>query len=94
MHEQCKGLTRSGERCKIKAGLVDGYCRLHREQTTITGEDDIRKSKNANHRQEDSPVSEVASNVTKSTKTILLVITAIISIIFYMVYKRRKKRGR
>ncbi len=32
MQEQCRGITRSGERCKISGNLKDGYCHLHVSQ--------------------------------------------------------------
>ncbi|NLG19571.1 MAG: hypothetical protein GX556_19805 [Fibrobacter sp.] len=32
MQEQCRGITRSGERCKISGNLKDGYCHLHVNQ--------------------------------------------------------------
>ncbi|MBD3316684.1 MAG: hypothetical protein GF344_12920 [Chitinivibrionales bacterium] len=32
MEEQCKGITKSGQRCKNRRNLVDGYCRVHRDQ--------------------------------------------------------------
>ena len=53
MNEQCKGLTRSGERCKIKAGLVDGYCRLHRRKSTETEEDTGNKASYNDYKKED-----------------------------------------
>lgn len=31
--EQCKGITKSGERCKNTRNLVNGYCRLHVSQS-------------------------------------------------------------
>lgn len=31
---QCKGTTKSGKRCRATVGLVDGYCRLHRDQAS------------------------------------------------------------
>jgi hypothetical protein len=32
MSEQCLGITKSGNRCKITRNLTDGYCRLHHDQ--------------------------------------------------------------
>ncbi len=34
MNQQCLGITKAGTRCKIKNNLVNGYCRLHRNQDT------------------------------------------------------------
>lgn len=32
MDQQCKGITRSGTRCKISRNLKNGYCHLHINQ--------------------------------------------------------------
>jgi hypothetical protein len=32
MEEQCRGVTKSGRRCRNRTNLVDGYCRVHRDQ--------------------------------------------------------------
>ncbi len=32
MEEQCKGITKSGNRCKIRVNLINGYCRIHQDQ--------------------------------------------------------------
>lgn len=32
--ETCKGTTKSGARCRATVGLVNGYCRLHRDQAS------------------------------------------------------------
>ena len=36
IEQQCLGTTRSGERCRIRTNLIDGYCRLHRSQAAAT----------------------------------------------------------
>ncbi|MBN1758781.1 MAG: hypothetical protein JW863_10705 [Chitinispirillaceae bacterium] len=33
MKQQCLGITKSGERCKITGNLIDGYCYRHRPKT-------------------------------------------------------------
>ena len=33
MKQQCLGITKNGERCKITGNLVDGYCYRHRLKT-------------------------------------------------------------
>ncbi len=36
MKQQCSGITKSGERCKITGNLTDGYCYRHRPRETPT----------------------------------------------------------
>jgi hypothetical protein len=36
MNQQCLGITRSGEKCKITRNLIDGYCHLHRKRQPTT----------------------------------------------------------
>ncbi|NLP01730.1 MAG: hypothetical protein GX089_04485 [Fibrobacter sp.] len=40
MAQQCKGITRAGQRCKNSRNLTDGFCHLHVSQNTAlsTGE--------------------------------------------------------
>jgi hypothetical protein len=37
MEEQCLGITKSGNRCKIRVNLVNGYCRIHQDQAGNAG---------------------------------------------------------
>lgn len=47
MAEQCKGITRSGTRCKITRNLKNGYCRFHIDQAqqSVKEQNEIKKQK-------------------------------------------------
>lgn len=36
MAEQCKGVTKRGNRCKVTVGLENGFCAFHRDQARET----------------------------------------------------------
>ena len=94
MNGQCKGLTRSGERCRIKTGLVNGYCRLHRRKSPEMGESTIKKVYDSDDTRDGGPVTEVASNVNRGMNTILLIITALLSLIIVMFLKKKRNATR
>jgi hypothetical protein len=50
--QQCKGITTSGQRCKITRNLVDGYCAYHRDQA----------QQNVNTAENETPETEYPSN--------------------------------
>ncbi len=90
--EQCKGTTKSGNRCKNSQGLVNGYCRLHGDQVPasekITSDEEPRDIP----REEDLSFTDVASDLNKGVSTIWLVITVLLSIILFWVFKGKKKQ--
>lgn len=92
MQEQCKGITKSGNRCKITVGLVNGYCRLHVDQDAdaeIKKEDEEPEDA---FRDSEDTVTDVASDINSGVSTILLLLTALLSIIIFWFFKKRKKR--
>lgn len=94
MEEQCKGITKSGNRCKIKQGLVNGYCRLHIDQDTGSKRKTINEDNNYSDEKRERDITDVASDVNKGLTTILLIFTAILSFIIYLFFKGMKKRKR
>ena len=95
MEEQCKGITKSGNRCKISQGLVNGYCRLHGDQDPGGQKKAIDEDFNENNEKVDRDITDVASDVNKGLTTIVLIFTALLSFIIYLFFKRiikRKKR--
>jgi hypothetical protein len=95
MEEQCKGITKSGNRCKIKQGLVNGYCRLHTDQDPGNQRQTIDKDFEELNEKRERDITDVASDVNKGLTTIMLIFTALLSFIIYLFFKRiikRKKR--
>ena len=91
MEEQCKGITKSGNRCKISQGLVNGYCRLHIDQDPGGQKKTIDEDFNENNAKADRDITDVASDVNKGLTTILLIFTALLSFIIYLFFKSIKK---
>ena len=94
MEEQCKGITKSGNRCKISQGLVNEYCRLHSDQDPGEQRKTIDEDFSENNEKLDRDITDVASDVNKGLTTIVLIFTAILSFIIYLFVKGMKKRKR
>jgi len=92
--EQCKGITKSGNRCKNLQGLVNGYCRLHKDQAPDAEADRIDEEPRDNFQGDERSFADVASDVNKGVSTIWLVITALLSLILFWLLKGKKKRRR
>lgn len=93
MEEQCKGITKSGNRCKIKQGLVNGYCRLHVDQDSGTQKKHVNEDFDESSDKKERDITDVASDVNKGLTTILLIFTALLSFIIYLFFKRGRKQG-
>ena len=91
MEEQCKGITKSGKRCKIKQGLVNGYCKFHSDQDPGSRDNTIDEAPKDDYQKDENIVADVAYDVNKGLSTIVLIFIAIISFIIFMFFKRRKK---
>jgi hypothetical protein len=92
--EQCKGITKSGNRCKNTQGLVNGYCRLHKDQAPEG--DDVRtdeKPRNT-YPQDERSFADVASDVHQGVSAIWLVVTALVSLVLFWFLKGLNKRKR
>lgn len=92
--EQCKGITKSGNRCKITQGLVNGFCRLHKDQAPDAEADRIDEEPRDTFQGDERSFADVASDVNKGVSTIWLVITALLSLIIFWLLKGKKKRRR
>ena len=92
MEEQCKGITKSGNRCKIKRGLTNGYCRVHRERDTDKRKKAVDEEKRESHERKERDITDVADDVKNGLSAIVLLFTAFVSIIIYMFFKRGTKR--
>lgn len=92
MEEQCKGITKSGNRCKITQGLVNGYCRMHTDQDPGNKRQTIDEDFSEINKKRERDISDVASDVNKGLTTILLIFTAILSFIIYLFFKGIRKR--
>ncbi len=96
---QCKGITKSGNRCKITRGLVNGYCRLHRDQAP-PAEEDYKDTDSAdekprnNYSHDERSFADVATDVNQGVSTIWLVITALVSLVLFWFLKGKEKRKR
>ncbi len=88
---QCKGTTKSGNRCKITTGVVDGYCRMHIDQAPATENEPVNEELHDIPREEELPFTDVASEVNRGVSAIWLVITAVLSIILFWLFKGKKK---
>jgi len=92
--EQCKGITKSGNRCKITQGLVNGFCRLHKDQAPAVEADRVDEEPRDNFQGDERSFADVASDVNQGVSTIWLVITALLSLIIFWLLKGKKKRRR
>ena len=94
MKEQCKGITKSGNRCKNSQGLVDGYCRLHKDQASDGTVDEAEEKTRNDDLEDERTFADVASDVNEGVSAMFLIITAVLSIIVFWLFKGRKKRKR
>lgn len=92
MEEQCKGKTKSGRRCKIKQGLVNGYCKFHSDQDTEREDKGINEPLEDDYNNSEETFADVASDVNKGLSGIVLIFIAIITFIIFMFFKRSRKR--
>lgn len=90
--EQCNGTTKSGNRCKISQGLVNGYCRLHGDQAPAPEKDTVKEEPRDFPREEELSFTDVASDVNRGVSTIWLVITALLSLLLFLIFKGKKKK--
>ncbi len=88
---QCNGTTKSGNRCKNSQGLVNGYCRLHKDQAPAPETNTADEKPPDSSRDEESPFTGVASDVNSGVSTIWLVITALLSLLLFWMFKGKKK---
>ncbi len=97
MSEQCRGITKSGERCRIKGNLVDGYCRLHQVQEEDSnqgvGSGDIseQKSEPVLRRAPETGLPEYIQVHRMFTRKRLCFLAFAIGMLLMMVSARRKK---
>ena len=91
MEEQCKGKTKSGKRCKIRQGLVNGYCKFHSDQDTEREDKGINEPLEDDYNNSEKTVADVASDVNKGLSGTVLIFIAIITFIIYLFFKRSKK---
>ena len=91
MQEQCKGKTKSGKRCKIRQGLVNGYCKFHSDQDTEREDKGINEPLEDDYNNSEKTVADVASDVNKGLSGTVLIFIAIITFIIYLFFKRSKK---
>ena len=92
--EQCKGITKSGKRCKNTQGLVDGYCRLHRDQAADDRSDVTDKKTHDDYPDDERSFTDVASEVNNGISTLWLVATVLLSVVIYWFFKGKKKKKR
>ena len=90
MAEQCKGFTKSGNRCKNKNGLVDGYCNLHRDQAPEkkTGGFDEKPGPTFDN---DNPAYEDFDDVNNGTKAMYVIAAVIVLLILVKLVRRNGK---
>jgi hypothetical protein len=83
--EQCKGLTKSGSRCKNTNGLVDGYCRLHRDK--------MEDMKSGEEGEPESIITEVAENINSGVSRLWLVLATVASLLLFWLFRKKKRRS-
>ena len=86
MEEQCKGKTKSGKRCKIKQGLVNGYCKFHSDQYAEKEDKGIDENHENDYLNGERTVADVADDVNKGLSGTVLIFIAIITFIGYLIY--------
>lgn len=92
MEEQCKGKTKSGKRCKIRQGLINGYCKFHKDQDTESEDKSINDTHEDDYQNEEKTFEDVACDVNKGLSGFVLIFIAIITFIIFMFFKRSRKR--
>lgn len=92
MENKCKGITKTGKRCKNKNGLVNGYCKLHVDQAPNAKVTGTEKEPKNDYQENDSTVTNVVTHVNRGLSAFILLIIALISIIILMLVKGNNKR--
>ena len=91
MEKQCKGKTKSGKRCKFKQGLVNGYCKIHKDQDTEKEENVINDTPEDDYQADDNTFEDVACDVNKGLSGFALIFIAVFTFLIFMFFKRGKK---
>lgn len=95
MIEQCKGLTKAGNRCKITQGLNGGYCSRHQKQALDDCQDvTIDHPGKTPGVGDERSLADDALEVNKSLSTIVIAVSAILTFIFVWVFKKRRAKRR
>ena len=89
MNQQCRGITRNGEQCKLTGNFADGYCHLHRKQKAPEP-NTARNIPPDSLDREKPPSSEVPSD--GPDLQLLLGLIVCMFIILFLAINRRRKR--
>jgi len=89
MEDQCRGITKSGNRCKIRTGLQNGYCRLHTDQQKE--EPSVKTSKKSKHdtgvNSEPSFTEEVSAE-TRGSHALTIVLVVLVFAVGVVILKK------
>ncbi|MFP4165420.1 MAG: hypothetical protein ACLFQB_13110 [Chitinispirillaceae bacterium] len=98
MSERCLGKTKSGNRCKITANLVGGYCRLHQDQAqqkeekSSEKESFTHKSEPVLRRVPETGLPEYFCASSTLSRKGLFVIAATVTVLLMLFTPRKKKK--
>ncbi len=89
---QCKGITKSGNPCKVSVGLSDGYCRMHQDQAGAQAPAPKEPEKEPEQVfANDEAVASIIDEEGKKEKHLFWIVSAILTLIVVMLLRKKDK---